>query len=99
MSEISFTVSGHDQDLIMKIVDRAERILTENGIEHKRITLVMDLTATHANGCPLRLADMLGADVCNLLHDILGIATHIDRRTGKLGDCFVPRFAASQGVG
>lgn len=57
-------------------------------------TVMMDLTAVHANGNPLRLKDMEAADITELAHDIYGIARHLDRDTGKLKDCFSPRFSA-----
>lgn len=56
-------------------------------------TMSMDLTAVHVSGCKLRLQDMLDADKFNLAHDCIGINGHIDRDTGKLMDCFWPRFA------
>lgn len=56
----------------------------------------MDITATHANGCPLKLAELLAADDFNFSHDVAGIYRHLDRTTGKLLDCFLPRFAQKQ---
>lgn len=53
----------------------------------------MDLCACHANGNPLRLADLLAADDLNFTHDITGIARHMDRETGQLRDLFSPRFS------
>ena len=55
-------------------------------------TLVMDITAAHID-VPMRLDELLEADAENFAHDIGGIVRHIDRDTGKLKDCFVPRFA------
>jgi hypothetical protein len=56
----------------------------------------MDLTAVHANGCPLRLGDLLASDTFEFIHDIVGIERHVDRKTGKLRGFFVPRYAAPQ---
>lgn len=53
----------------------------------------MDLAAVHAH-TPLRLAELAEADVQNLTHDVFGIMSHLDRETGELRDCFVPRYAA-----
>jgi hypothetical protein len=53
----------------------------------------MDLDTVHSNGCPLRLDDLLIADEGNFAHDITGISAHLNRRTGRLEDCFEPRFA------
>lgn len=47
-----------------------------------------------ADGCPLKLEALAKADEANFAHDVFGIRRHIDRETGKLGDCFLPRFAA-----
>jgi hypothetical protein len=57
------------------------------------MALTMDITAVHANGNPLRLADLLAADDFNFTHDVYSIVRHIDRKSGQLGDCFVPRFS------
>lgn len=89
---VNFKVSKFENDLILKIADRAEPLYRKVG--DKKMALVMDLTACHANGCNLRLDEMLKADDFNFAHDIYGIRRHIDRSTGKLGDCFLPRFAA-----
>jgi hypothetical protein len=56
----------------------------------------MDLEATHANGCPLDFAKLLACDDFDFLHDIGGIAMHLDRSTGVLKDCFLPRLAKKQ---
>ncbi|MFZ2949003.1 MAG: hypothetical protein WA003_05920, partial [Desulfuromonadaceae bacterium] len=56
----------------------------------------IDITATHANGCPLDLDKLLAADDSNFLHDVIGIIRHIDRRNGQLINCFLPRFARKE---
>ncbi len=86
--EISFDVSKQDADLISQIVKRAHSELQEIN----RLELGMDLTALHANGCPLRLEDLLKADYFSLVHDLYGIRENIDRDTGKLVNNFLPRF-------
>lgn len=53
----------------------------------------LDISAAHMNGCPLRLADMLTAPIDSLLHDVFGIAAHLDRRTGQLKGGFMPLYA------
>lgn len=58
-----------------------------------KLDLTMDLAACHANGRPLRLADLAAADDFNLAHDVFGIHRHLNRESGALGGCFVPRFA------
>jgi hypothetical protein len=54
----------------------------------------MDIEAAHCNGNPLKLKELLEADDSNFMHDVLGIRRHINRKTGELEDCFVPRYAA-----
>jgi hypothetical protein len=60
------------------------------------LDIVMDLSAVHAH-TPLRLEELAEADDFNLAHDVCGIQRHLDRRTGKLGGCFVPRYAVPAG--
>lgn len=86
---VSFKVTFQDSHLISLIVDRFQRRFP--GAD--RLHVEMDLTATHANGCPLRLKDLLEADEEEFLHDIHGINFHLNRRTGKLENNFNPRFA------
>lgn len=91
----SFKTTSAECDLIGQIADRAE----QRGLIHKgysRMTAVMDLTACHANGCPLDFAGLLAAEPLDFTHDICGIARHMNRETGKLGGCFLPRCAARE---
>lgn len=53
----------------------------------------MDITACHANGNPLRLAELLKADDGNFGHDVFGIRRFIDRTTGRLMGHFRPRYS------
>jgi hypothetical protein len=89
---VSFKVSKKDRALIEKIVARTAALVGNRGGKIDRLCLTMDITAVHANGNRLRLADLAMADDFNVLHDVGGIHRHIDRETGKLGDCFLPRF-------
>jgi hypothetical protein len=57
------------------------------------LAVQMDLEACHTHGCPLDLDRMAEARQGDVLHDIAGIRRHLDRETGELTDCFVPRFA------
>ncbi len=74
-----------------RILDRAETMARDHGTTIGRASLEMDLSATHALK-PLDLDRLLAADDFNFSHDVFGIMRHIDRATGKMGDCFVPRF-------
>lgn len=56
-------------------------------------TVLMDIIAVHKNSCPLRLQELLQADRFNFAHDVFGIRRHLNRETGQLEDCFLPRFS------
>jgi hypothetical protein len=73
--------------------ERFERLCgTPRG--YKRINLLMDLCAADGvNGNdPLDWDRLLAADDFNFLHDVGGISRHMNRDTGELTDCFVPRL-------
>ncbi len=92
---ISFKVTKTQARLIDQITERAVNMAKALGLKEIRaMTMNMDITACHANGCELDLLALLQADDFNFSHDVFGIYRHIDRKTGKLGDCFVPRFSA-----
>ena len=92
--QISFTVTADERELILKIADRAQtELFDKNGIQQTPLDTVMDLSATIAQGCPLRLQELLDADGFNFAHDVCGIRGHINRQTGLLENCFLPRFA------
>jgi len=86
----SFNISPDDHAKVVAITRRAQTM----GVGDPRFMgCLMDITACHANGCPLRLQELLDADDFNFAHDIAGIYQHINRGTGKLEFCFLPRFA------
>ena len=82
--------------IISKIADRAIKEYAEAGVELSRLDTMMDVEATHSNGCPLRLQELLDADSFNFAHDITGINNHINRKTGELEDYFLPRFSQQE---
>jgi hypothetical protein len=86
---IQFDTTKEEAELIDKIVDRAVAI--EASID--RLSLNMDLSATHANGCNLDFDKLIAFDDFNFVHDVGGIMDHLDRTTGQLKDCFLPRCA------
>ena len=59
------------------------------------MSICMDLAAADCD-IPMDLDRLLNADGFNFLHDVGGITRHINRTTGKLEDCFVPRYALSR---
>lgn len=88
-----FNVSSADNRVIGEIAERAIDTLPWTGQVPTLMEIMMDITATHANGCPLRLVELKEADLTNFAHDIGGIRRHLNRQTGKLEDCFSPRYS------
>lgn len=64
--KISFGISSTDRKLVDKIVARGWAIDWLAASSPDQLGMRMDVIATHANGNPLRLADLLGADDFNL---------------------------------
>lgn len=87
MRKISFDVDDADLDIIDQIVVRAKAKINNMSCSDLR----MDLVATHCNGRPLDLEKLLRADEFTFSHDIYGITDHLNRKTGKLMNCFRPR--------
>lgn len=91
---INFKATRKDYRTIQDIADRAVRLT-----DLDRLTLEMDITAVHLNGCPLDLIALLAFRDFDFLHDIYGIHNCIDRKTGKLQRCFSPRCSLPEQVG
>lgn len=77
---------------ITRIVERAEALNLFDRISYPRMTMVMDLAATDGS-IGMDFDALLAADDFNFAHDMGGIARHVNRKTGQLEDCFLPRFA------
>ena len=92
----SFEVSPSETKLIRKIARRASKIFRKPGSVFRR-DVEMDITACHANGCPLNLSRLLRANKLDFSHDVLGISRFINRETGKMPEgIFWPRHAMSK---
>ena len=89
---IKFDASRTEARIIHEIAQRAMKLSARIRDPFTTLDISMDITAVHCNGCPLRLEALRDADDFNFAHDILGIRRHLDRDTGQLGDCFLPRF-------
>ncbi|MGU2439534.1 DUF6874 family protein [Burkholderia cenocepacia] len=97
MPEISFTVSREVAAAIELVSKRYQALLKSKGLPSvDALDLHMDLTACHANGCPMEWEHLNAADDFTLAHDVGGIRRHINRRTGQLEDCFLPRCAVKE---
>lgn len=79
-----------EKTLIFAIVERAEKL---NLLMFDRMSLIMDITSAHEE-FNLRLSHLLSADDLNFSHDIVGIQNNIDRKTKKMQNCFLPRYAS-----
>ena len=64
----------------------------DKGLRREIIQTVMDLNLVDEH-YDVDWAAMAADNGSNMLHDVVGIAHHLDRKTGKLKDCFLPRFA------
>ena len=94
MDQVSFKVSNEVSDAIGLACARFHALLKSKNLPKvDGMELHMDLTACHANGCPMDWAKLLGADDFTFAHDVGGIQRHINRTNGKLENCFLPRCA------
>ena len=78
-----------DVSVIQRI---AKRAVTDNP-NLDFLNLTMDVSAVHIKN-PLDLNRFESFDDLNFTHDVYGIMRHIDRNTGELKDCFLPRCTA-----
>lgn len=97
---INFTVTDEEKEGIEKIASRALRFIEENSADLApwvrkltRTEIEMDITAAHCNGCRLDLTKFLNFPASDFGHDLFGIGRYLDRDTGELLECFVPRCA------
>lgn len=95
---IKFNATEQEEKLIEAIAIRAVRMAASNGWPYPKGEAIMDIEATHCNGNPLKLAELLEASNGDFAHDVFSIYRHIDRNTGKLMDGFSPRYSAQQEV-
>ena len=95
---MNWNVSKEDSEHIRVIMNRVMDFLNQMPEEFRErvgdsMSIEMDITACHCNDFPLDLEGLRLADEVDLVHDVFGIVQHIDRDTGKLQNCFVPRYA------
>jgi len=80
-----------------KVIERIVRRLSAfPEFDIDEVSVRMDIMATHISGCPLDFDKLEGFDDFNFLHDMGGISEHLDRKTGKLKDCFLPRCSKKE---
>lgn len=81
----TFTASESAQ--VAEVVRRAAALTGRDPVE-----IEMDLAAVHHH-TPMDFERLASADPFNFMHDVSGIASHLDRTTGKLTAFFLPRYA------
>ncbi len=82
------SITKADYANMRAIADRAGK---DNGLYgHDRNTLLMDLVHVHAQ-CPMDFQKLLAFPTLAFDHDMYGIAANINRTTGQLDNCFLPR--------
>ena len=94
---VQFTKDRKERKTISEIAKRAERLELVN-TPGERLALEMDIAATHSNGNPLKLGELLAAPDFDFTHDVTGIRRHIDRRSGQLKNFFLPRYSQPEGA-
>lgn len=94
---LSFEVGIEEAEIVAEIAERASAMAEKYGVVYRRLDAIMDISACHASGMPLRLRDLLAAKDGDFAHDVFGIRRHLNRTNGAVEDCFVPRFARRQG--
>jgi hypothetical protein len=88
-------ISDREIALIGGIAERAVRLAEQCGYDLRAGMVILDLAQCHVV-TPLDLALLLAAPDQDFAHDVYGIVGHLDRETGKLRDCFLPRTARIQ---
>lgn len=83
------TLSPSEQRAVNTIITRYNAIVPN---APESLDTEMDICAVHHH-TPMDLRGLSEADDFTLVHDISGIAAHINRNTGKLERCFLPRSA------
>jgi nucleoside diphosphate kinase len=84
---VRFESTRVEHDVIGKIADRARK----DGLKIvTKMSLSMDLDATNTTN-PLDLEKLLYFPPFDFAHDIYGIMANLNRETGELENCFLPR--------
>lgn len=81
---------------VQAIAKRAAAMYKSAGVmDQTQLDTIMDIECCHAT-IPLRLDELLCADDFSFAHDLGGIRRHLNRQTGEMLNCFVPRFAVPE---
>lgn len=90
---LNWKAPADETRMIHDIAVRGVNLAKEMGYTRDLLMMVMDITCCHLNSNPLDLVGLLEAENGDFGHDVFGIQRHIDRETGELLDCFVPRLS------
>jgi hypothetical protein len=91
---VEFSMGREELELVKQIAERVEELTAAmqiEGMQYDRHELVMDLDAAYTSAGPVNLTRLLESPDADFLHDIYGIRRHIDRASGELTGCFMPR--------
>ena len=91
MNQLSLTTK--EVKTIHQIAKRASWMAKDLGFYATLDDLYLDILNCHTSDCKLDLQKFLTFNDYNLAHDAFGIQRHINRTTGELKDCFLPRCA------
>ena len=86
-SKSTFTMDDHRT--VKEIISRVEKL---TAVKVDRVSMAMDIEAAHMV-CPLDLGQLRDFGPASMMHDVAGIGNHLNRETGELEDCFIPRCA------
>ena len=85
-----------EERAVHRIIDRFQKALIETqGVSAPpvdRMSFRMDIAAVHASN-PLDLKALADAPDFDFAHDICGICDNLNRETGELENCFLPRYS------
>ena len=97
---INWEANKKDMDTIHQIAIRYISYAPLRGVpkQYQRplMDIEMDITVTHLNGNQLDLVRLLNAGDMDFYHDMIGIQKNLNRSTGQLNNCFVPRYTEHQ---
>ena len=82
------TIGKEEWDVVCKVMDKASALFPN----YKRITMGLDLLNAH-DDVGIDFSRLLAFDNMDFIHDIMGIRNNMNRETGKLENCFLPRCA------
>lgn len=94
---VSFIVPQDDLKKIVQVVEKYIECSDQGWSMDDRLNMIMSLTACHANGTKLDLEGLLKASPIDLSHDVQGVCQNINTNTGKLDNCFLPRYTQGGG--